>query len=387
MKKPLSFIFIYCLFFCNAIYAKTHVNPDNLSSQNFSLMAKHIFLKYTDLLAQTDWHLNLYRSYLQAAGITDEREIKKEMETLLSYRLSIPSKEYSSQYLLEHGMKQKYVDHMAVEYAKLKENTYIIVLFPPVSTNAQKAFEIIKEFGSIIHHKTLSFNRRGFHNLITMLYEIHHNTGWLIETNQPHKRFEQIQQSFDPKTIQVVLIECESWPKSIDCKRKIRAHYGTNEACHFNDKRFETIYHAQSLFHDQTVQYLNCSTQKRIKPSNALLREFQTYIKNNPDFYDLYSIDAGRVLDAYGIRLSSDIDIVVKSTRPSFPDIGLNNSTRTKYGFNTDELILNPDNYFYHKGMRFVSLDSVYEYKKRKAKEKDLKDLDLITEFREKRGF
>ena len=373
MKKIL---FYACFLFCSVIHAKTqYVNSDDLSSQNFSLMAKHI------------WHVNLYRSYLQAIGITGEKEIEKEIQILLSHRLSIPSKEYSSKHLLNHGMQAKYVDHMAVEYAKLKENTYIIILFPPVSTNAQKAIEIIQEFGSIVHHKTISLSRIGFRNLITMLYEIHHNTGWLIETDQPHKRFDKIQQTYDPKIIQVILMECESWSKSIDCKRKIRAHYGSNEACHFNDKRYETIYHAQSLFHDPTVQYLNYSRQQRIKPSNALLREFQAYIKNAPDFYDLYSIDAGRVLDAYGIRLSSDIDIIVKSIRPNFPDIGLNNSTRTKYGFNTDELILNPDYYFYHKGMRFVSLDSVYEYKKRKATTKDLQDLELIKEFRKKRGF
>ncbi|NDB53245.1 MAG: hypothetical protein EB025_04110, partial [Chitinophagaceae bacterium] len=55
-----------------------------------------------------------------------------------------------------------------------------------------------------------------------------------------------------------------------------------------------------------------------------------------------------------------------------------NRYLETLYGTSADELILNPRNYFYTKGVKFVSLAFIRALKARRNEPKDVEDIKLI---------
>ena len=49
-----------------------------------------------------------------------------------------------------------------------------------------------------------------------------------------------------------------------------------------------------------------------------------------------------------------------------------------RYHTSVDDIIYNPDNYFYFNGVKFASLDVVKKLKEKRMEEKDKKDLKLV---------
>lgn len=108
-----------------------------------------------------------------------------------------------------------------------------------------------------------------------------------------------------------------------------------------------------------------------------------------------YVIVGSGILGALGIRESRDIDIIVSQdvyekfeakgwAHDSWPD----QETLTQdvfelgvhwYGKKADELLEDAQ---YIDGVPFLSLDDVYEWKKKLGREKDLNDLKLIDGYR-----
>ncbi len=69
-----------------------------------------------------------------------------------------------------------------------------------------------------------------------------------------------------------------------------------------------------------------------------------------------------------------DVDLL---TGPSLP----------LYGRPKEELILDPRNYFYHKGVKFLKIEFVREMKDKRNEGKDIKDVRLIDFHLEKNKF
>jgi len=51
------------------------------------------------------------------------------------------------------------------------------------------------------------------------------------------------------------------------------------------------------------------------------------------------------------------------------------------YPKNKEEIIYNPDNYFYFNGHKIISLNLVREMKKLRGEEKDINDIKIIDNF------
>ncbi len=110
---------------------------------------------------------------------------------------------------------------------------------------------------------------------------------------------------------------------------------------------------------------------------------------------DSYVVVGSGILGALDIRASNDIDLVV--TEEVYRYI---KSLAWEQGFWSDKVVFKKDvfdigNDWYGKsaedlleqaqivdGIPYLSLDNVYEWKKTNAREKDLRDLKLIDEYR-----
>ena len=54
-----------------------------------------------------------------------------------------------------------------------------------------------------------------------------------------------------------------------------------------------------------------------------------------------------------------------------------------RYHIERDEIIHNPHNHFYHRGIKFVTLEVVKKLKQKRGEEKDIRDIKLIDSIKE----
>ena len=90
------------------------------------------------------------------------------------------------------------------------------------------------------------------------------------------------------------------------------------------------------------------------------------------------------VMAAYGLRDCRDLDFL-SHAEPApatpHPGLGCHNKEIDHYGVHRDEIIYNPQHHFYHRGLKFCTLNVVKVMKWKRREPKDLVDLQLILEF------
>jgi len=130
---------------------------------------------------------------------------------------------------------------------------------------------------------------------------------------------------------------------------------------------------------------------------HSLLRKFNdTGIPEKFKERGAYAIYGSGPMALHGIRESEDMDVLVSPEvwdflvkngyKPSLPDkipldMGLDAFNRWTNGINEHAVLSNAERANIGTGYWFASLQDVYEWKKRRAKEKDLKDVLLIENY------
>lgn len=200
------------------------------------------------------------------------------------------------------------------------------------------------------------------------------------------------------------------------CKREIREAVKIGYAMHINDSHDETVYLGNIVFNENSIDALRYSdTEARKKLHNfneytALLKE---RLGNNLDRIVVYN---SAVLSAYGLRDCGDIDFLhdPRTQIPHNPhpqlsnqnqffkrlyviledwngkhfiledcpnahlNVDLDNTNLFQTKISIDTLLYNPNFYFYFHGIKYATLDFMHYFKKKRGREKDLRDVALI---------
>ena len=93
-------------------------------------------------------------------------------------------------------------------------------------------------------------------------------------------------------------------------------------------------------------------------------------------------------MSAYGIRDAQDLDFIhhgYDDIQIENIDISSHNSELHYHVKNKDEIIFYPNNYFYYDGVKFATLKIIKEMKKKRNEYKDIKDVNMINSFLEKK--
>lgn len=414
--------------------------------ERFSLFSKYIFVKFYDKQLKTRYHYNLYKSVLKVMSPrfqegnpptkTSYKEYEHEFINLISsikresfnpsvstipYRYTEdqnriyyidgdhrvasalhfgiplactyakennPVNRYNSLLFLKSKVPRIYLDHMAFEYIKKKEGVYMVLLYKQAMQNPKKAIKLLENEGRIVYSKEISLNTTGGRNLVKILYENEpQNVSdfWRASRSPEAGKTSGIMKG-DRANFLVIVWECDSLERNKACKKEIREAYPpfSHNTLHITDTKEETIYAAQTLLNDNSIDLINKSSPKEFGNFIKAAKALRKFIAENPQFEEDYVIDTGSVLSAYGLRESQDLDIICNENLANkFTEIDtlvdIHNSERLKHGYNLDDLIYNPKNYFYFKGLRFLTKDVIIEYKKnRKSGGKDQKDIALL---------
>jgi len=278
------------------------------------------------------------------------------------------------------GLSVDYADSMALQYARLKPNTYIVTLFPSAVGKDEIVRQALLEYGMIVYEKAVDFHNNGPFNFVRTMYQGEKWVGtWDDEFKGTNGKVEPC--FCNPGPVKIFLFECKSHELLGEYKDKIRDIYKIGKhSVHINDSHEETLRLAEIVFNKNTIHFTNNSRLKYFDIFTKYFAQFINWIKQSGVCSDDICVDGSAVLSAYGVRDCRDIDFLyhddyIDTESKTF---SCHNEEGRYYPVTKDEIIYNPSNHFYYRGIKFASLEMVKQMKSKRSEEKDKKDLLLI---------
>lgn len=280
-------------------------------------------------------------------------------------------------------LPERYANQVAIEYAKLLKDTYVLTLFPSAKGDYQNAISNIRKYGNLIYYRKIDLKKYGPLNLMRELYT---GEGW---AGGPHDNYhgfrmkEGLCYTTDSPTY-VFLIQLPKFEDTKGLKNDIRNRHGVgNHSVHINDTHEQTLRLARILFNDNSIHHLNNTKPTHYSKFESCIKRFKSFIEDNNLDIDDYAIAGSSPLSIYGLREGEDLDYIhLNPTKIEDPQDLIH--SHNEYGQNLyepsyDEIILNPNFHFYSMGVKFVSLDVIKRMKSKRNETKDVKDIELIN--------
>ncbi len=278
-------------------------------------------------------------------------------------------------YLQSLGLEERYADAMAAEYALLKDNVYVAVVFAKHKTD--QMLQELATFGRPLYWKSVELFGEGPRNLMRELYLGEH---WLGNWEDG---FAGASEKADlalrwNRRIGVYLFEGESLEKVTEGKLRLRQKFKRGQhALHINDSQEETDRLCKTLLNQNSLHFLNRSTLRGYANFHILFEQYQHFLQGKQS--DGFAIDTSAVLAAYGLRDCRDLDFISREeiAGPS-EQVNNHNEELSYHTHNRDDLLYNPENHFWHCGTKFIALHQVQAMKAKRGEAKDMTDCAMI---------
>jgi len=283
---------------------------------------------------------------------------------------------------VKEGLDIKYCDSIALEYCKIKPNTFIATIFPSAEGDIEEAERIIASKADIFYKKSLELNLNGALHLMRQMYngEIWGGTPESDYAGLKEKARLCFRRERDVNVYAITVTD----PKdTTTIKEEVRKVFGIgNHSIHINDTWEETFRLSRAFFNSNSIDMMNVMKPNYYEPyENLSCSLFRNLIRNRIDPDD-YCVTASSVLSVLGLREGKDLDYLHRGPRiDGHPDIDSHNEySKGRYSKTIDDIIYNPENHFYFNGLKYASLEVIKDLKEKRGEEKDKKDLELINE-------
>ena len=292
------------------------------------------------------------------------------------------SSNYNYRFFREQGLDAVFLDAMATEYVHLKNNVYMLLLWPAANGNDVEFLDILNTYGSIVHQKDIYLTKEGGVKLVRQVYK---NESWVGSKrdsfigarNKASWCFAN-----SKKALKVFLFE--STKDLIKMKEEIRGLFKIEKhAVHINDTKEETLELAGLLFNENSINWLNHSALRTFSWHDRLLSHYGNWIRDLNMNNEYFCIDGSSVLAAYGIREARDLDFFYfgdNNISTGFKEIGCHNNEIEHYNISRDDIVFNPMNHFVLNNVKFVSIALIREMKLIRNESKDVRDVELIRQ-------
>ena len=410
------------------------LSPKWLLNERFDIMAKYIYAWFRDRDINSNWGSDLYSEHIRVfngfyevdtgksgreaffsafhdtldsvknSGFDQEKSVipidsdfvaidgGHRLAACLLYDRNVSTviidnhkAKYNYEFFLKRGLERKYCDCMALEYCKIQPNTYLIVVWPSASVQYGPIKDILCNAGEIVYERSIPWNTKGAINIVHQVYQ---NEQWLGNWQSGFRGvIEKAELCFRSKlAMHTFLMKSDDFDRILCAKKDIRKLMNIgNHSVHTTDTQMETLRLAQSFFCDNSMQFLNSMSIRDFQQFNQLLEVYENWIVDKGYDKENFCVVASSVLSAYGIREGRDIDFIHKenSVIGDAPKrIDSHNSEFLKFPTTSiDDIIFNPDNHFYYKGLKFQSIDMLRKFKEKRREAKDVHDIALINQF------
>lgn len=302
---------------------------------------------------------------------------KKEIKTV-EVEYTNPNFKFDYKFFQERGLDQIYLDTMALEYAALKLNTNLVLVWPRAIGKDKELKGLLGNNGKIVYEKKINLSLQGLVNLMIAVYK---DEPWLgdYKNNFEGARTKAQMCFSENNPLRVFLFESNC--DLISMKDKIRNIYNVEKhALHINDSHIETIEIAQILFNQNSIHQLNNSVLREFKKFNELFYKFTSWVYNN-NYKSESFVLIGGVLATYGVLQSSDLDYITSiSSIPDqiTPEIEKEQKKLNYIKLGASDLIYNPKYYFMYRNFKFSNLEIVRSIKESRGNVNDVNSIELI---------
>jgi hypothetical protein len=288
---------------------------------------------------------------------------------------------YDYKFFLNRGLKRKYIDPVAIEYCRIVPNSFVAMVYPSAQGKDQNIEDIFSRLGAIFYRKDVHINKSGARLLMRQTYA---GEEWLGNWNTGFSGANSKASScFREGGITRVFVINSSVKQMIRAKEEIRELFNLGKhSIHITDTQDESIRLTQVLLNNNSIYFLNFAKSKYFPNFYTFLEQYKTLFENDKHHIENYCIDGSSVLSAFGIRDSRDLDYLHRSNCPTLIGgeyINSHNKEAKYYDLKIADIISDPSNFFYFDGVKFVSLNIIYNMKRKRSEVKDLIDVKKIN--------
>lgn len=243
----------------------------------------------------------------------------------------------------------------------------------PSAGNLDSSIE--HELGKAIFHKRIDLTSKGKRNLLTDLYA---ESEWFKESALFVSPLEiKVRECFpgQENNVEVFLFAGEDAAVAARLKQRIRQSKGVRfSVAHSTDTVAEARTLCELLLTQGGRHFVNHSD--RVKCDSAqIATDIQVEILNEGLHPNEVIVDGSAVLALYGLRKMADLDLLCaeRSSKPCRSP-----QEATFHGVPVVDLIFDPAYHFSWRGVKFLSLHYLMEFKRSRGEPKDLRDLGII---------
>lgn len=295
------------------------------------------------------------------------------------------NQKYDYAFFKSRGLANKYLDLAARILSTVRDDLYALILWPRVNDNDQRKqiASIISQEFNIFYTKTVNLNYNGLNNLIVQLYEKHDWSGnYMNRYKGASVKTDNCFSHNSPTTF--YLIASNDSQHILRLKQKIRklAKVG-NHSVHITDDFIETIEASNIFLNDNSIHFLSKANPSRYLNSRKIIARAVNQLRETAIQPADYLLVGSAPLAMYGLREINDADFLARYNQDFVRNqqvIADSHQDQLQfYATTVDDLLYNPDNYFYFENTKFLSLKALAILKKNRQEKKDSLDLKLIA--------
>ena len=273
-----------------------------------------------------------------------------------------------------------------------QKDIYMFIFWPIASTidRYHEAKEEIKRQFKVRYEKTIPITRRGMKNLFFHAYR---TEPWI---GKPWNHFVGVGRYADKAYVAdrgayVLWVESSDADRVLKVKEDIREKIGIGKvSLHSTDNQEETIFLSKVLLNENSVACLNHSRPDKYYSFFNLLQRFKCDVIEKGLNLDRIILDSEAVMSLYGVKKVRAIGFLTDYNNLKWEcDQNIENKEKDlKYYKNSiEELLYNPENYILFDDIKFISLDVLEDFKKKRGTDRDAHDIELINKMKTSRCF
>ena len=303
---------------------------------------------------------------------------------------------YDYKFFEHQKMDPDIMDYGALEYVKLNHNAYIVNLHSVTDTaKDDQVVQILEKYGFVYYKKEINLTFDGYVNLKKLSYgSFWDREDWIGNVENKFAGAQMhAKNSMGKNPLRAFVFVCNDLQKVIQAKAEIRELFNLgNFSIHINDSREEAIWLAETYFNKNSLEMINR------RPLDYEDPQFDKMVEELKKTAQQHKVDLGDIcgagstpFDIYGLRGSSDLDFLYCGNKDfdiQTETLSNHDSELDYYPFPKKIIIQNPEHHFYYHGLKFITLDVLYEMKKKRHEiPKDVNDCKMIECFRKNKKY
>ncbi len=276
---------------------------------------------------------------------------------------------YNQEYFDKFGMDPDYLDAIVCCYIHHCSQCVCINIWPSAKGHDHELFDIISQEFKIIYKKSVPLTENGAFFYLAQIYQEY---SWAQNSDEGfsgvYRKLLPCFPSFDP--VRCVFVEVKDYGRLVEIKDKMRSLYELEKhSLHMTDNKRETVQMADILLSNNTISFMNRCNALQFKNTFKLLEEAKTFFSG-----DEVCFTGSIVLALYGVRQANDIDYISLNDN----DNNSHNQFLSLYGLSKEQILYQPDLFFWFFDMKFLCLENIKKFKVNRNEGKDVDDIKLI---------